>query len=129
VTVGSVVFATTAVAFAGLDVAQKATSETTYVHSRSAAYVAVVVGLALLWSTAILATRSTLLALAGGVVLGGALGNLVSLALWAGVPNPIEFQPIAFNLADAFVLLGFATTGTATLTFAVRNRERLREPL
>jgi lipoprotein signal peptidase len=124
-----VVFATTAVAFAGLDLAHKATAETTYVHPRSAAYVAVVVGLALLWSTAILATRSTLLALAGGVVLGGALGNLVSLALWTGVPNPIEFQPIAFNLADAFVLLGFAATSAATFTFAVRNRERLCEPL
>jgi lipoprotein signal peptidase len=124
-----VVFASCAAAFACLDLAHKATAETTHVHSRPAAYVAVVVGLALLWSTAILATRSTLLALAGGVVLGGVLGNLVSLALWTGVPNPIEFQPIAFNLADAFVLLGFATTAAATLTFAVRNRERLREPL
>jgi hypothetical protein len=58
-----------------------------------------------------------------------ALGNLTSLAFWPGVPNPIELDSIAFNLADAFVLLGFATTAAATLTFAVRNRERLREPL
>jgi lipoprotein signal peptidase len=124
-----VVFTTTAVAFAGLDLAHKTTVESTYGHPRSSAYVAVVLGLALLWSAAILATRSVLLALAGGVVLGGALGNVVSLALWPGVPNPIELDSIAFNLADAFVLVGFATTAAATLTFAVRNRERLREPL
>ena len=123
------VLAVSATAFACLDLAHKATAETMHVHPRSAAYVAVVLGLALLWSTAVLATRSPLLSLAGGVVLGGALGNLVSLALWTGVPNPIEFPPIAFNLADAFVLLGFATTAAATLTFAVRNHERLREPL
>jgi lipoprotein signal peptidase len=124
-----VAFARTAVALAGLDLAHKASDEATYVHPRSAAHVAVVLGLALLWSAAILATRSVLLALAGGVVLGGVLGNVVSLALWPGVPNPIELDSIAFNLADAFVLVGFATTAAATLTFAVRNRGRLREPL
>jgi lipoprotein signal peptidase len=123
------VFALSAAAFACLDLAHKASAEATYVHARSTAYVVVVLGLALLWSAAILATRSALLALAGGVVRGGAFGNLASLALWPGVPNPIELESIAFNLADAFVLLGFATTAAATLTVAVRNRERLREPL
>jgi lipoprotein signal peptidase len=127
---GSVVFSVSAAAFACLDLAHKATAGGTYVHHpRSAAYVVVVLGLALLWSAAVLATRSPLLALAGGVVLGGALGNVVSLAVWPGVPNPIELDSIAFNLADAFVLLGFATTAAATLKFASRNRERLREPL
>ena len=116
-------------AFAGLDLAHKASVEATYVHPRSAAYVAVVLGLAAVWSAAILATRSALIALAGGVVAGGALGNLGSLALWPGVPNPIQLEPVAFNLADAFVLFGFATTAAATLVFAVRNRERLRERL
>ena len=123
------VFAPTAVVFAGLDLAHKTTVESTYVHPRSSAYVVVVLALALLWSAAILATRSALLALAGGVVLGGVLGNVVSLAIWPGVPNSIELDPIVFNLADAFVLVGFATTAAAILTFAVRNRERLREPL
>lgn len=122
-------FAATSVAFAGLDLAHKATVEATYAHPRSAAYVAVVFCLAAIWSAAILATRSALIALAGGVVLGGVLGNLASLALWPGVPNPIELEPVALNLADVFVLLGFVTTATATLAFAVRNRERLREPI
>jgi lipoprotein signal peptidase len=124
-----VVFVATAAAFTALDLVHKAAAEATYLHPRSAVYVAVVLGLAAVWSAAILATRSRLIALAGGVLLGGALGNLVSLALWPGVPNPIELAPIAFNLADAFVLLGFATTAAATLAFAVRNRERLRAPL
>ena len=126
---GSVLFASSAAAFAFLDLAHKASAEAMSVHPRSAAYVVLVLCLALMWSAAILATRSALLALAGGVVLGGALGNLASLALWPGVPNPIELESIAFNLADAFVLVGFATTVAATLTFAVRNPERLREPL
>jgi lipoprotein signal peptidase len=126
---GSVLFALSAAAFACLDLAHKASAEATPAHPRSAAYVVVVLGLALMWSAAILATGSALLALAGGVVLGGALGNLASLALWPGVPNPIELDSIAFNLADAFVLGGFAMTAAATLTFALRNPERLREPL
>ena len=123
------IFATIAVAFAGLDLAHKATVDATSVHPRSALYVVVVLGLAAVWSVAILATRSRVLALAGGVVLGGAFGNLASLALWPGVPNPIELEAVAFNLADAFVLFGFATTAAATLAFAVQNRERLREPV
>lgn len=125
----SAVVAATAVAFAGLDLAHKATVEATYLHPRSVVYMALVLGLATVWSAAILATRSALIALAGGVLVGGALGNLASLAFWPGVPNPIELEPIAFNLADAFVLLGFATTAAATLVFALRNRERLREPV
>ena len=125
----SVVLGATAVAFAGLDLAHKAITEATHLHPRSAAYVAVALALAVLWSAAILAARSALIALAGGVVLGGAVGNLVSLALWAGVPNPIELEQVAFNLADAFVLLGFGATAAATLVFALVNRERLGEPL
>ena len=125
----SVAFAVSVAAFAGLDLAHKATAEATYLHPRSAVYVGVVLGLAAVWSAAILATRSALIALAGGVVAGGALGNLLSLALWPAIPNPIELEQVAFNLADAFVLLGFTTTAAATFTFAVRNRERLRAPL
>ena len=122
-------FAATTAAFAGLDLAHKATVEATYLQPRSVTYVGVVLGLAALWSAAILATRSRLVALAGGVVLGGALGNLVSLGFWPGVPDPIEVERFAFNLADVFVVLGFATTAAATVTFAGRNRHRLREPI
>jgi lipoprotein signal peptidase len=67
--------------------------------------------------------------IAGGVVTGGGLGNLVSLAFWPGVPDPIQVEAIAFNLADVFVLVGFVLTGLAALALALRRPERLREPV
>jgi lipoprotein signal peptidase len=114
---------------AAIDLLHKASSEPEYLHDRSAVYGVLVLVLATVWAAAILATRSLSMALAGGVLAGGALGNLASLAFWPGVPNPIELDPIAFNLADVFVLSGFLLTTGATLVFAVRNRERLGEPV
>lgn len=114
---------------AALDLAHKAGADAEYFHSRSLAYVVLVLGLAAVWGGAILATRSLSMALGGGVLAGGALGNLASLALWPGVPNPITVDRIAFNLADVFVLAGFVFTAGATLVFALRNSERLGEPV
>jgi lipoprotein signal peptidase len=101
-------------------------------HSRPATYV---VGIALVsspWAAAILLTRSTSIALSGGVLLGGAVGNLLSLALWpsvAGIPNPLVFRVLAFNLADLAAMVGFALLLASTVAFAARNRQRLREPV
>jgi lipoprotein signal peptidase len=119
---------TTAVV-AAIDLVHKAGTQAAYFHARSAIYVVVVLGLAAVWTGAILATGSLSMAVGGGVLAGGALGNLLSLALWPGVPNPIELDPIAFNLADVFVLSGFLFTVAAALVFALRNRERLGEPV
>lgn len=118
-----------AIPLASLDLAHKAGTDAQYFHVRSPAYIVLALVLAALWAGAILATGSLSIALCGGVVAGGALGNLVSLALWPGVPNPIELDPIAFNLADVFVLSGFLFTVAAALVFALRNRERLGEPV
>lgn len=123
------VLAGTMVVVAGIDLAHKAGTDADYFHARSAAYVVVVLALAAMWAGAILATGSLSMALGGGVLAGGALGNLLSLALWPGVPNPIVLEPIAFNLADLFVVGGFLLTTGATLVFALRNRERLGEPV
>jgi lipoprotein signal peptidase len=101
-------------------------------HDRSALYVAGVSAASLLWAVAIARTRSGSIALAGGIVLGGAAANLVSIALWPslpGVPDPIVADGVAFNLADIAVAVGFALLLPATLVFAVRNRERLLEPV
>jgi lipoprotein signal peptidase len=114
---------------AAVDLVHKAEAHAEYFHSRSPTYAAAVVVLAAVWAATILATRSLSLALTGGVLAGGALGNLASLALWPGVPNPIVVEPIAFNLADTFVVSGFLLTTAATLAFALRNRDRLREPV
>jgi hypothetical protein len=114
---------------ASVDLVYKATAETEFFHVRSRAYVLLVGVLLVVWAVAIVATRSAPMALAGGVVTGGGLGNLVSLAFWPGVPDPIEFEAIAFNLADVFVIVGFALTGAAALALALRRPERLREPV
>jgi lipoprotein signal peptidase len=123
-----VLFAT-AILVAAVDLAHKASVDAFYFHTRSPAYVVLVLGLAAVWAGAILTTRSPAMSLGGGVLLGGALGNVASLALWPGVPNPIELGPIAFNVADLFVLAGFLLTSAAALAFAARNRERLYEPV
>jgi lipoprotein signal peptidase len=101
-------------------------------HDRSATYVAGLAALSLAWAGAIALTRSASISLAGGLVLGGAVGNLVSIALWPslpGVPDPIVAGEIAFNLADVSAVLGLVLLVPAILVFAVRNRERLFEPM
>ena len=114
---------------ASVDLAYKATAETEFFHARSSAYVLLVGVLLVVWVVAIVATRSAPMGIAGGVVTGGGLGNLVSLAFWPGVPDPIQVEAIAFNLADVFVLVGFVLTGLAALALALRRPDRLREPV
>ncbi len=101
-------------------------------HDRSGLYVAGVAAGSLVWAGAIALTGSSSIAVAGGVVLGGAAGNLASIALWPslpGVPNPIVAGGIAFNVADIAVGLGLVLLLATTLVFAARNRERLFEPV
>ena len=74
-------------------------------HDRSPVYALVAVA-ALSWSAALLATGSRLLAAAGGLVVGGAVANVASLALWPGVPDPLVAGGIAFNPADVAALTG-----------------------
>lgn len=104
-------------------------------HERSAPYVVGVAVGALAWCAALVATRSLPLALAGGLLLGGAIGNAISWALWPdyeGTPNPFFLGDaelgIAFNLADVFVLAAvFLVLPVAIVAFLVRNRDRLGE--
>jgi hypothetical protein len=119
----------TAASAAVVDLGHKATAAPAYLHGRSAGYVALVVGLTLAWAAAIVLTRSPAMALGGGIAAGGAIGNVFSLVFWAGVPNPIEVAPIAFNLADVFVLVGFLLVAAKTIALADGDRERVGEPL
>jgi lipoprotein signal peptidase len=120
-----------------LDLAQKqlAISErggAIYVHERPARYVIAGAALSLAWAGAVALTRSSSIAFAGGVVLGGATGNLVSFALWPslpGVPDPIVAGGLAFSLGDVFVGIGLVLLIPTTLAFTRRNRERLFEPI
>ena len=84
---------------------------------------------ALAWAATVVLIRSPSIALAAGSSLGGAAGNVVSLALWPGVPNPLVLGEIAFNVADLSVAVGLALLLPATVVFAVRNRARLFEPI
>jgi hypothetical protein len=118
-----------AMVLAALDLAHKACGGATYFHARSLSYVLVVLVLSTSWAAAILATGSLSLAVGGGAVLGGAAGNLVSLAFWPGVPNPIEVGAIAFSLADVFVLAGFVLVALVTLVLLLGDREWLSQPL
>jgi lipoprotein signal peptidase len=134
-TIGPLVGA--AVAVAALDIAHKALSISerggaVLAHDRSALYVAGVAAASLVWAGAVALTRSSSIAFAGGVVLGGAVGNLVSIALWPslpGVPDPIVAGGYAFNVADVAVAVGFVSLFPATFLFALQNRQRLFEPV
>lgn len=118
----------TATAFAAADLTHKAGGAEN-VHPRSAAYVAVVLGLSIIWAGAIVMTRSVAMAVGGGALAGGAFGNIVSLAFWPGVPNPIATASFAFNLADVFVLVGFVAVSLIALRLARVERTRLNQPL
>jgi lipoprotein signal peptidase len=132
-----IVLVLTATLIAGVDLAHKATAiadrgAAVLAHDRSAFYVIGIAAAATAWAGAIALTRSVSIALGGGVLAGGAVGNLVSLALWpslAGVPNPLLANDVAFNVADVAVAAGLVLVLAATCVHAARNRERLREPV
>jgi lipoprotein signal peptidase len=101
-------------------------------HDRPPLYVAGGACASLLWAVAVVLARSDAIAVAGGVLLGGAAGNLVSFVLWPslrGVPDPIVAHGVAFNVADGAVALGLAVLLPAAVVFALRNRERLSKPI
>jgi lipoprotein signal peptidase len=129
--------ALTASVVAGLDLAHKGLAiadrgGSVIAHDRSLLYVVGVAVASLLWAGAIALTRSVSIAVAGGILAGGALGNLASLVLWPsvpGVPNPLVAGDVAFNTADLAVLTGLTLVLGTTGVFAARNRERLRQPV
>jgi lipoprotein signal peptidase len=120
-----------AVALACIDLAEKAEKATEYHHARSSfavlATTCVVIGLVVL--VPLLPSRAALLGAA--LATGGALGNLVSVIVWAqGVPDPLVVggpaHGIAFNLADVFVFIGDAVMLSSVVIYAVRHRAELR---
>jgi hypothetical protein len=100
------------------------------IHDRPTGYVVAGAVLSLGWAGAVALTRSSSIAFAGGVVFGGAAGNLVSFALWpslSGVPDPILAGGVAFSLGDVAVVVGFALLVPAVLVFRTRRRVSLAE--
>jgi hypothetical protein len=98
-------------------------------HQRSHAWIELSV--ALLLALALLPRLpSRFVALAGGILAGGVLGNLVS-ARWNDglVPNPFVMTGddgvVAFNLADVFVLSGILLLTAAVVRVTIRHRDVL----
>jgi lipoprotein signal peptidase len=98
-------------------------------HHRSHGWV--ILSVVILIGAALLALLpSRLVAVAAGVMSGGALGNLVSARSDGNsVPNPLIIDHygygLAFNLADVFFMLGNLLLMTALIVFTIRHRERL----
>jgi lipoprotein signal peptidase len=101
-------------------------------HERPVSYVVGISLATLAWAVAIALTRSAAIAVAGGVLVGGAAANVLSLVLWPsvdGVPDPLVAGSVAFNVADLAVALGLVLVLLSAIAFAVRNRDRLAEPV
>jgi hypothetical protein len=109
------------------DLAHKALADAPLYHARPALHMAALAVVAAGWAVAVAATRSIGLAAAGGVFLGGVVGNVASVVFWPGVPNPLAAGAIAYNLADVFVAAGLALTLVAAAVVVVRDRDRLGE--
>jgi len=98
-------------------------------HHRSDSWIALCLGL-LLGTGFLSVVPSASVAVAGGVMSAGVLGNLVS-ARWDGnsVPNPLLFShggfTVAYNLADVFFLVGNLLLMTTLAIEVVRHRDRL----
>lgn len=124
------VVATVDLAHKALEISERGGAVLT--HDRPALYVAGITAASLVWAVAIVLVKSSSIALSGGLVLGGAVGNIASFALWPslpGVPDPILVGGYAFNIADVSAVLGCALLLPAILVFAKRNRGRLFEPI
>jgi lipoprotein signal peptidase len=114
---------------AAVDLAHKAAAGPVFVHERSELYAVGIGAVCAAWAIGIVLLRSPSIALAAGPLVGGAAGNGLSLAIWPGVPNPILVGTVAFNVADLGVALGLVLLLVTTVSFGVRNRARLFEPI
>jgi lipoprotein signal peptidase len=126
------VLVTTALAFAAIDLVQKALASAEFHHARTP-YITIVMA-ALIVALVVLVPRvpSTSAAFGAGLACGGALGNLVSLLAWSrGVPDPFVIagatHGLAFNLADLFAVVGDTLLLSTVILYGMQQRARLHE--
>jgi lipoprotein signal peptidase len=124
-----------ALALASIDVTHKLVVHADYHHVRSplVAFVMIAVIAGIVAFVPRIPSRTALVG--GAVAVGGALGNLFSLFIWAGtgVPDPLVVQGatrgLAFNLADVFAVVGDVLMITAIVVHGLRRQtlpERVR---
>jgi lipoprotein signal peptidase len=118
-----------AVVVAAVDLAHKAAAGPVFVHERPGVYAVGIGFVCVAWAAGVVLLRSPSIAFAAGPLVGGAAGNGISLAIWPGVPNPILVDTVAFNIADLGVAVGLVLLLVTTISFGVRNRARLFEPI
>jgi lipoprotein signal peptidase len=124
----------TTLLFAAIDLVHKSVVYAQFHHARTP-YVTLLMG-ALILALVILVPRlpSNVAAVGAGIACGGALGNLVSLLLWAqGVPDPFVIEGtthgLAFNLADLFAVGGDSVLLSVVILLGLQRRAALREPV
>jgi lipoprotein signal peptidase len=122
-----------AMSFAAVDLAEKSVAQSTYHHARSLWFIVLTALLIIGLVTLVPRVPSQVALLGAAVAVGGALGNVISAAVWSqGVPDPLVIgsaRGIAFNLADVFLFVGDAVMLSAIVTFACRHQTELRAPV
>jgi hypothetical protein len=109
-----------------------APTETGLYHRRTYYELALILAISATLAYFVPLTRSRLMSLGTGLMVGGGIGNGLSIAIFSlGVPNPIEHGgwTIAFNLADIGVATGFLLATVGVLSLGIDRRHELREPV
>ena len=109
-------------------------TEADFYHRRTYSELVLILALSVAAVYFVPLARSRLVATGAGLMVGGAIGNGLSIAVFPlGVPNPFIFSHdgwgIAFNLADVCVGIGFLLMTAGVLGLSVGRRHELREPL
>jgi lipoprotein signal peptidase len=118
-----------ALVVAGIALVHEVLRPTPFHHARSSGIFILAVAIAFV--LLVLAPRipSLGVALGAGIAAGGALGTVISGIAWSGVPDPLLQGGIAFNLSDLAIGGGDALLLASVLVYALRHRDRLRQPI
>jgi hypothetical protein len=113
-----------------VDLVDKAVAPTDpdFFHRRPLAVSVVMIAVTVLGVVVFPRSGSRLLGVVGGLMVGGGVGNTLSLIGWGrGIPNPIVSYRlgVAFNLADLAVGAGFLLLLPASAAFGWRHRRAL----
>lgn len=109
-------------------------TESGFYHKRTYSELVLILAIATVAVYVVPLARSRTIAAGAGLMVGGAFGNALSIAVFPlGVPNPLTITSgdltIAFNLADLAVVAGLLLSTIGVLGLAVGRRHELLEPI